>query len=364
MKIKEIIKIIENYAPPALQESYDNAGIIAGDKENIATGVLVCLDVTEKVVNEAIDKHCNLIISHHPLIFSGIKSITGKNEVERIIVKAIKNDLAIYSAHTNLDNVLDGVNGMIAKKLGLKNIRVLSPKKEVLRKLITFCPKEHADKVREAIFKAGAGHIGNYDCCSFNIQGTGSFRGLDGSDPYAGKAGEVNFEEEVRIETVFPAYLESSVLQAMLKVHPYEEVAYDIYPLLNNMDRVGAGLIGSIEPQIEEMAFLKELKSIFEIPCIRHTELTGKRIKKVAICGGSGSFLIRDAIRKGAQVFITGDIKYHDFFLADGKLLLADVGHYESEQFTKELLYSILIKKIPNFAIFISEVRTNPINYF
>jgi len=364
MKLKEIINIIENYAPPALQESYDNAGLIAGDKESIATGVLICLDVTEMVVNEAIDKNCNLIISHHPVIFSGIKSITGKNEVERIIIKAIKNDLAIYSAHTNLDNVIDGVNGMIAKKLGLSNLEILSPKKEVLRKLVTFCPAEHAGKVRDAIFKAGAGNIGNYDCCSFNMQGEGSFRGLEGSEPFVGKVGEVNFEEEVRIETVFPAFIERSVLQAMLKAHPYEEVAYDIYPLKNSMDHVGAGLIGSVESKVEEIVFLEKIKSIFEIPCIRHTEFTRKVIKKVAICGGSGSFLIRDAISKGAQVFITGDIKYHDFFLADGKLLLADVGHYESEQFTKELLYSILIKKIPNFAIFISEVRTNPINYF
>jgi len=316
------------------------------------------------VVNEAIDKNCNLIISHHPVIFSGIKSITGKNEVERIIIKAIKNDLAIYSAHTNLDNVIDGVNGMIAKKLGLSNLEILSPKKEVLRKLVTFCPAEHAGKVRDAIFKAGAGNIGNYDCCSFNMQGEGSFRGLEGSEPFVGKVGEVNFEEEVRIETVFPAFIERSVLQAMLKAHPYEEVAYDIYPLKNSMDHVGAGLIGSVESKVEEIVFLEKIKSIFEIPCIRHTEFTRKVIKKVAICGGSGSFLIRDAISKGAQVFITGDIKYHDFFLADGKLLLADVGHYESEQFTKELLYSILIKKIPNFAIFISEVRTNPINYF
>lgn len=364
MKLKEIINIIEDFAPPVLQESYDNAGLTVGDKNIAVTGALICLDVTELVIDEAVKKNCNLIISHHPLIFKGIKSITGRNEVERILVKAIKNDVAIYAAHTNLDNVIDGVNGMIASKLGLKDSKILRPQKEMLRKLVTFCPVDHADKVREALFTAGAGHIGNYDNCSFNLTGKGSFRGLEGSDPYVGKLGTIHFEEEVRIETIYPLFSESRILDAMFKAHPYEEVAYDIYPLGNDYHRVGSGLIGELEEEIDETEFLSQIKTIFDITCIRHSDLTGRRVKKVAICGGSGAFLIGDALRNEANVFLTGDIKYHDFFLAEGKLLIADVGHYESEQFTKELLYSILIKKIPNFAVLISEVRTNPINYF
>ena len=364
MKIKELISPLEKLAPPFLQESYDNAGLLIGNPEMEVSKVLISLDVTEKVLDEAIVKNCQIIIAHHPLIFKGLKRITGKNMVERIVAKAIKNDIAIYAIHTNLDNVIGGVNSILCDKLGIRNPQILSPKEGLLRKLVTFCPKKDASKVRQAIFDAGAGHIGNYDNCSFNTEGTGSFRALEGSNPYVGEKGQVHFEEEVRIESVLPVYLENKILQAMNAAHPYEEVAYDIYPLMNTYGNVGAGMIGELETEMDEKAFLQRIKDITGSACIRHSDLLGKKIKKVAVCGGSGSFLIQDAIRAGADIFITGDIKYHDFFEADKKLVIADIGHYESEQFSKELIYSVLIKKFPTFAVLISEGHTNSVNYF
>lgn len=364
MKIKELIIPLEKLAPPFLQESYDNAGLLIGNSNAEVNKVLISLDVTEKVLDEAISKNCQIIIAHHPLIFKGLKRITGKNMVERIVTKAIKNDIAIYAIHTNLDNVIGGVNSILCEKLGIKDTRILSPKEGLLRKLVTFCPKKDASKIRQAIFDVGAGHIGNYDNCSFNTDGAGTFRALDGSNPYVGKKGELHFEEEVRIESVFPVYLENKILQAMNAAHPYEEVAYDIFPLMNTYKNVGAGMIGELETEMNERAFLQRIKDVTDTACIRHSDLLGRKIKKVGVCGGSGSFLIHDAIRAGADIFITGDIKYHDFFEADKKLVIADIGHYESEQFSKDLIYSVLIKKFPTFAVLISEGHTNSVNYF
>ncbi len=363
MKLNSIISELEQFAPPALQESYDNSGLLIGDREQEITGVLVTLDVTVPVLDEALQKKCNLIVAHHPVIFKGLKSITGKNPVERIVARAIKNDVAIYAIHTNLDNVSRGVNGILAEKLGLSNTRILAPKKDLLRKLVTFCPKSHAEAVREAIFKAGAGRIGNYDSCSFNAEGEGTFRGSEDTNPFVGEKGKLHFEPEVRIETIFPAYLENAVINQMKAAHPYEEVAYDIYPLGNAFDQTGAGMIGELEEEMEETRFLEYIKSITGTPCIRYSDLTGKAVKKVAICGGAGSFLIHSALGAGADVFLTGDIKYHDFFEADGKMIIADIGHYESEQFAKDLISSLLIKKFSNFAVLISETRTNSVNY-
>ncbi len=364
MKIKTLLTPLEKLAPPFLQESYDNAGLLIGDPDSDVSKVLISLDVTEEILDEAISKNCQIIIAHHPLIFKGLKRITGKNMVERIVTKAIKNDIAIYAIHTNLDNVKDGVNSILCEKLGIKDTRILSPKEGLLRKLVTFCPKKDASKIRQAIFDAGAGHIGNYDNCSFNTEGTGSFRALEVSNPYVGEKDKLHYEEEVRIESVYPVYLENKILRAMNAAHPYEEVAYDIYPLMNTHGNVGAGMIGELEREMDERTFLQRIKDITDTACIRHSDLLGKRIKKVAVCGGSGSFLINDAIRAGADIFITGDIKYHEFFDADKKLVIADIGHYESEQFSKDLIYSVLIKKFPTFAVLISEGHTNSVNYF
>ena len=346
MKIKDITKIIEDFAPLGLQESYDNAGLIIGNSNSNATGALLTIDITEEVVDEAIEKGYNLIISHHPIIFGGLKKITGRNYVERIVIKAIKNDIAIYSAHTNIDNVKNGVNGKICELLNLQNTKILSPANGNLKKLITFIPSEHAAKVREAVFSAGAGTIGNYDRCSFNSNGEGTFRGNENTNPYVGNVGETHFEQEVKFETIFPSHIQGKVINALLNAHPYEEVAYDIYSLDNNNTEIGAGMIGILNEEISEEEFLKTLKSTFNLDIIRHTKLFGKPIKKVAVCGGSGDFLLNTAIAKGADIFISGDFKYHRFFDAENNIIIADIGHFESEQFTKNIFYDILTKKI------------------
>jgi dinuclear metal center YbgI/SA1388 family protein len=363
LKIKDILTEIEKFAPLPLQENYDNSGLIIGNADNSFTGALLTIDVTEPVIEEAVQKGVNLIIAHHPIIFTAKKKITGQNFIERTIIQAIKNDIAIYAAHTNLDNLLDGVNRKIGEKLNLKNCRILDPLKNQLKKLVTFIPLSHADQVRMAIFEAGAGHIGNYDSCSYNIQGKGSFRALEGSNPFTGKPGQVHFEDETRFETIFPAVLQNKVIQALAQSHPYEEVAYDIYPLENEYRKFGAGMIGELDKPVPEIDFLNQLKTIFHTKVIKHTPLLGKNISKIAFCGGSGSFLLEKAIRQNADIFISSDFKYHQYFDAENKIIIADIGHYESEQFTKELFYDILIKKISNFALYFSEVNTNPVHY-
>ena len=363
MLISEIITYLESVAPPSFQESYDNAGLIIGDPKTVVTAALLTLDVTETVIDEAIETGCELIIAHHPILFKGIKRINGNNYVERCVIKAIKNDIAIYAAHTNLDSVMGGVNAKICEKMGLTNLRILAPVKEQLLKLVTFIPDSHLEKIRDALFEAGAGAIGKYDKCSFVSQGTGTFRGGEETNPYVGEIGEFHFEKESRIETIIPRHLKNNVINALLKSHPYEEVAYDIYPLENKFREVGSGMIGELPGAEQELGFLSRLIQIFGCKSIRHTYLLGKPVKKVAVCGGSGSFLLAAAISEGADIFVTADMKYHDFFDAEEKIVIADIGHYESEQFTKELFYEILIKKFPNFALRLSEVKTNPVLY-
>jgi len=363
MQLQEITKELERLAPLPYQESYDNAGLLIGKPNQEISGVLITLDVTEAVLKEAQSKKCNLIIAHHPLIFKGLKSITGRNSIERIVEDAIKNNIAIYAIHTNLDNVDGGVNDILSKKIGLINTRILYPKPDLLRKLVTFCPTNYAEKVREAIFSAGAGEIGNYYNCSYNSEGEGTFRGSENTSPFVGEKGKLHFEKELRIETIYPAYKEKAIVSALKNAHPYEEVAYDLYPLANEFNGVGAGMIGELENELDETVFLENLKNITGTTVIKHSGFLGKKIKKVAVCGGSGSFLINIALGQKADLFITGDIKYHEFQQAEGKMIIADVGHYESEQFAKELIYRILIKKFSNFAVLISEINTNTVNY-
>jgi len=363
MNVQSICELIEEVAPLALQESYDNAGLLVGDSQMEVTGVLICIDITEEVIAEAIQKHCNLIVSHHPLIFTGLKCLTGQNEVQRCVVNAIKNDLAVYAAHTNLDNVLNGVNGKIADKIGLINTRILQPRLNELLKLITYVPRIHSYALRQALFDAGAGQIGNYDACSFNVDGTGTFRGNELAKPFVGVINQLHSEPETRIEVIVPVLLKYKVLDALLKAHPYEEPAYDLIPLQNAWNQVGAGLVGELEQGEDEMEFLKRLKTIFNNPTIRYTHLLGKQIKRVALCGGSGSSLLTDALLAKADVFITGDFKYHEFFNTENRILIADIGHFESEQFTKDIFHEIITKKMPTFAVQISDIKTNPINY-
>jgi dinuclear metal center YbgI/SA1388 family protein len=364
MKVSDIINALEDKAPIQLQESYDNSGLLVGGMDADIDSAMITLDVTEAVIEEALETNCSLIISHHPVIFSPLKRLTGSTYTERIILKAVKNDIALYAIHTNLDNIHDGVNSVIAEKLGIQNTRILKPIKGILRKLVTFCPSDYAEKVREAVFTAGAGVIGNYDSCSYNTEGFGSFKAGEGTNPFVGKVNEIHYENETRIETIYPVYLEREVLNALFSSHPYEEVAYDLYPLENEYPAAGAGMTGELPDAVEERSFLEKVKETFDLPVVRHTSFTGNKISKVSFCGGSGAFLIPSALRSGADIFLTADIKYHQFFDADERMMIADIGHYESEQFTKDLIFKILKDKFPNFALRISETDTNPLNYF
>lgn len=363
MKIKEIVSALERFAPLPLQDGFDNAGLQIGLTDAETTGALLCLDVTEAVLDEAIAAGYNLVISHHPLIFKGYKSITGRDYVERCILKAIKNNIVIYSAHTNLDNAPGGVNFKIAEKIGLTNVRILDEKENSLVKLVTFVPSAHAEIVRKALFSAGCGNIGNYNSCSYNLEGEGTFRAQEGANPFCGNIGELHHEAEVRIETILPAYKKGEAIRALVAAHPYEEPAYDVYPLQNSWSQAGSGVIGELETPETELEFLKRIKRTFEVGCLKHTKLSGRLIQKVALCGGAGAFLIPQAIRNGADVFITGEIKYHDYFGRENDILLAEIGHYESEQYTKEIFYSIIRDLFPTFAIQMSKVNTNPIKY-
>ncbi|NOY51279.1 MAG: Nif3-like dinuclear metal center hexameric protein [Chlorobi bacterium] len=363
MIISELISSLEQYAPLGLQESYDNSGLLIGNYNDKINQALVCLDVTPAVIDEAIRTKSSLIVAHHPIIFKGLKKINGNSLVERVIRKAIKNDICIYAMHTNLDNALNGVNSILASKLGITNMRILSPSASKLNKLVCFCPDEHAGEVRQALFDSGAGHIGNYDNCSYNLKGEGSFRALENTNPFVGEKGKTHFEGETRIETVVPDFKLPLVVKAMIQAHPYEEVAYDVYPLENKSLASGAGMIGELETEENIEDFLASVKNILGTKYLKHNRLVAKTVKKVAVCGGSGSFLIDAAARQKADVFITGDIKYHDYFEHQGEMTIVDAGHYETEQFTKELIHTILTKNFPNFAVRISETATNPVSF-
>jgi dinuclear metal center YbgI/SA1388 family protein len=364
MQISAIIHQLEKIAPPILQESYDNAGLIIGDSNWQCSGIIVCLDATEEVLQEALRKKCNLVVAHHPILFKAIKKITGSDYVQKAIITAIRNDIAIYAIHTNLDNVIEGVSGKMAEILGLKNTQVLSIKEGMLAKLYTFVPIEKAEDVRKAMFDAGAGNIGNYSQCSFNMEGKGTFTPSEEADPYIGQIGKPTTTNEIKIEVVFPVYLQAIVVRAMLDAHPYEEVAYDVIRLENSYQAVGAGVIGDLETLMEEDQFLRHLKQKFNLPLVRHTPLLNKPVKKVALCGGAGSFLISKALVAHADFFITADMKYHEFFDANGRMVIADIGHFESERFTIDLLCQILVEKFPTFAILKSGIQTNPVNYY
>jgi len=362
-KISDIIMHLEQIAPPLLQEDYDNAGLLTGSKNQEITGVLISLDSTEAVIDEAISLGFNLIISHHPIIFRGLKKITGSNYVERTIIKAIKNDIALYAIHTNLDNVKNGVNKKIADKLGLADVRILKSKVSGLCKLVSFVPKDNVLAVLDSVHTAGAGVIGNYDHCSFRTQGTGRFKPNQKANPYAGKRNKIEEVDELRIELIYPEHLEQNVIEALKTAHPYEEVAYYIHKLDNKAEDIGSGMIGHLENDLSMKEFLLTLKKTFNLEHIKYTPIQNDKIKKVAVCGGAGSFLIKVAREAGADAFISADIKYHEYFDAEGKILIADIGHYESEVFTKELILELLKKKFSNIALQLSEVNTNPIRY-
>ncbi|MDQ3392519.1 MAG: Nif3-like dinuclear metal center hexameric protein [Bacteroidota bacterium] len=363
-KIKDIIDFLETFAPSSYQESYDNTGLLTGNAFDELNGVLITLDITETVIEEAIKKNCNLIISHHPIIFKGLKKLTGGNYVERVVISAIKNNLALYASHTNLDNVYNGVNKRIADKIGLLNTRILAPKKNILSKLTTFVPIKDTEKVLEALSLAGAGNIGNYKKCSFRTEGIGTFLPSEQATPTIGIKNKLEEVKENRIEVLFPTYLQKQIIAALYAAHPYEEVAYYLQQTENENQEVGSGIIGELEEKMEEKVFFQYLKKHMQLKSIKITSLLNKPIKVVAICGGAGSFLISHAIASKADVFISSDFKYHEFFDAENKIVITDIGHYESEIFTKDLIYEILKKYFTNIALNLSETVTNPISYF
>ena len=362
-KIKEILLVLEEMAPLAYAEDFDNVGLLVGDSNAEATGILVCHDALENVIAEAIAKKCNLIVCFHPILFSGLKKITGENYVERAVIKAIKNDIAIYAVHTALDNHKDGVNKIFCDALGLTNTKILVPKQNFIQKLVTYTIPENAEQLRNALFEAGAGKIGNYDDCSFNSQGTGTYMGNENSNPEIGERFEFVEAKEIKIEVVFEKHLQSKMLKALFSNHVYEEIAYEIYDLQNVHQNIGLGMIGELEKPMSEKDFLHFVKEKMECGSIRHSAFLGKSIQKIAVLGGSGSFAIKNAIQANADVFLTADLKYHQFYEAENQLLLADIGHFESERFTKNYIVDFLKKKIPNFAIIFSEENTNPVKY-
>ena len=364
MIVQDVIDHLEELAPLAYAEDFDNVGLLVGNKHEKVTGILVTLDTLETVVDEAIENKCNMIVSFHPIVFKGLKKITGKTYVERVVIKAIQHNIAIYSIHTALDNALQGVNDMICNQLELVNKRILIPQTATIKKLTTYVPKNEAEDLRSALFNIGAGSIGNYNDCSFNVEGYGTFNGNNNSNPTKGEKGATHTEEETQISITFPKHLESKILQTLFKTHSYEEVAYEVTTLENKNQNIGMGMIGEFKKPMETAPFLNHVKTKMKTDCIRHSASLNKPIKRVAVLGGSGSFAIQAAKAAGADAFITADLKYHDFFTAENTILLADIGHYESEQFTKNLLVAYLTKKITNFAIILSKTNTNPVKYF
>jgi dinuclear metal center YbgI/SA1388 family protein len=363
MKIKDILLILEEMAPLAYAEDFDNVGLLVGNPESDATGILVCHDALESIIDEAITKNCNLVVCFHPILFSGLKKITGTTYVERAIIKAIKNDIAIYAVHTALDNHPEGVNKIFCDALGLKNTKILIPKENYIRKLVTYTIPENAEEVRNALFNAGAGSIGNYDNCSFNSKGIGTYMGNEHSNPEIGERFEFVQGDEIKIEVTFEKHLETKILKALFQSHTYEEVAYEIYDLKNRHQNIGLGMIGELEVPMNEKEFLVWVKDTMQTEGIRHSQLLQKPIQKIAVLGGAGSFAIKNAIQAGADAFLTADLKYHQFYEAENQLLLVDIGHFESERYTKNYIVDFLRKKILNFAIIFSEENTNPVKY-
>ena len=364
MTVNSVAQILEELAPLQHAEDFDNVGLLVGDSTMEVKGILVTLDTLECVVDEAIANHCNLIVSFHPIIFSGLKKITGKNYVERTVLKAIQNNIAIYAIHTALDNSFNGVNAKICEILGLGSTKILIPKKDTIRKLTTYIPSAEANTLKERLFEAGAGNIGNYSNCSFTFEGTGSYKAGEQSNPTIGEIGKTHFERETMVHVTYLKSSERRVLDALMEHHPYEEVAYEVYSLENQNQHIGMGMIGELEDTMPEKSFLEHLKKTMNAQVVRHSALRDKPVKKVAVLGGSGAFAIGSAKAAGADVFVTADVKYHQFYEAENKIVIADIGHFETEQFTKNLLVDYLTKKIPNFAIRLSESITNPIKYF
>ncbi len=363
MIIQDVINYLEKLAPLHYAEDFDNVGLLVGNKTDKVKGVLVTLDTLESVVDEAIEKKCNLIVSFHPIIFNGLKKINGTTYVERVVIKAIQNNIAIFAIHTALDNCIQGVNNIICDTLNISNRKILIPQHGTIKKLTTYVPTENAAQLRSNLFKSGAGTIGNYENCSFNTEGTGTYKGNEDSSPVKGKKGELHHEKETQISVTFQKHLETKILKALFEHHPYEEVAFEVTTLDNYNESIGMGMVGELKNEMKTEDFLTFIKQKMNVSVIKHSKIIKKTVKRIAVLGGSGSFAIQAAKSAKADVFVTSDLKYHDFFSAEDQILLADIGHYESEQFTKNFLADYLSKKFTNFAVVLATTNTNPVKY-
>lgn len=364
MTIQKVIAEIEKHIAMPQAEDFDNVGLLCGLPERNVSGILVCHDALENVVDEAIQRNCNLIVCFHPIIFSGLKSLTGKNYVERAVLKAIENKVAIYAIHTAFDNDYYGVNAGICNLLGLKNLKILQPKKNNLKQLNVYVPKDYSEKVKEALFSAGAGNIGFYDECSFKVEGKGTFRPTEGSNPFSGEQNVRENADEDMISVIFESFKQNQLIAAMKSAHPYEEVAHQIYQIDNENQYSGLGMYGEFETEMDEREFMSFVKEKFNLNIIKHSDFNQKKIRRVGVLGGSGASGIKAALSKKCDAYLTGDLKYHDYFLAESKMLICDIGHYESEQLVSQQLFEILSQKFSTFAILKSSEKTNPVNYF
>jgi dinuclear metal center YbgI/SA1388 family protein len=361
VKCREIIEKIEKLAPLNLAESWDNVGLLIGDYQKEIKNIMVTLDVTLEVVKEAVEKKIDLIIAHHPIIFKPLKKITMDDYTGQMVCNLIKNDISVYAAHTNLDIAKGGLNDVLASRLQLNNVKVLKALKNVqLKKIVVFIPDGYQDAVREAMAKEGAGWIGDYSHCTFMTKGTGTFKPLEGTNPFIGKQGQVEKAEEYRLETIVPQDKVGKVIKAMLEVHPYEEVAYDIYPLEIEGEAVGIGRIGTLENEMTFSEFIKLVKNTLNIEYIKYIGNEKSIISKVAICTGSGADFISACVKQKADVYITGDVKYHEAqFAQQNGLNLIDAGHYETENIVVPFLMDYLNDTYQNKGIKIFSAQSN-----
>ena len=368
MNVGELIKQIEDWAPPGAAWEKDNVGLQVGSRGDKLKNILLCLELDEEVLKQAIKKKCNLIFTHHPLIFNPIKNLDfEKSKQARLIQHLIKQNISLYSAHTNLDFTRDGVSFELAKSLKLKNVTFLEHEEANQFKVVIFLPAVNVDELSEALFSVGGGVIGNYENCSFRIAGEGTFKGNEDSNPVIGKKGNTEKVEEVRLELIVDSWNLGRIVNAIKKHHPYEEPAYDIYPLKNKNTNFGAGAIGELDKELSEKEFLNFVSKSLKIGKLKYCIGSGKKIKKVAVCGGSGSELLSRAINSGADAFITADIKYHAYHDAEGKILLIDAGHYETEigslNIVKKRIEKILSGK-DYIKVFKFSGSTNPVKFY
>ena len=365
MTIKDVTTFLEQKFPLYLQEDFDNCGVQCGDVRQEISGAMVCFEMSEQVIDEAIDKGCNLVISHHPLMLKrGICKIVPTDRVGAMICKALAHNMVLYSMHTNIDSGEGGGNDAFAEKLRLRNVKVLEPHKGMYRKLVVFVPKENAETLKSALFAVGCGVQGNYDSCGYTLHGQGQFRPLEGANPHIGEENHLEHVDEERVEMIYPTGLQRAVVQAIYDNHPYEEPAFDLLPLENESRTIGLGRIGELPKELPVSDFLGYLKDNLGFIHCRYCGDETKMIRKVAVCGGGGSSFIDLAIASGADAYVSGDFKYHDFFKSYQKTLLVDIGHYEGEFFIKNIIFNLLNEKFSTFATLISKMESLEVKFF